>query len=90
MVYLLHFSKPIGGPRHFASYYLGWTLDRPGALSLRLSWHRRGLGSRITAAAVAQGCELELVRTWPKGDRRLERKLKNRKNHKRLVQEVMA
>src|SRR5689334_12209588 len=85
MVYLLRFSKPIGGPRHFAQYYLGWTLDRAGTLDLRLSWHRRGLGSRITRAAVLAGASLELVKTWPKGDRALERKLKRRKNHKRLV-----
>jgi hypothetical protein len=85
VVYLVKFSKPIGGPRHFAQYYWGWTLDRAGALELRLSWHRRGLGSRITAAAIAQGCTLELVKTWPKGDRALERKLKRRHNHKRLV-----
>jgi hypothetical protein len=85
MVYLLKFSKRIGGPRHFASFYLGYCNDRDGALQLRLSWHRRGLGARITAAAVAQGCELELVRTWPGYTRKDERRLKNRKNHRLLV-----
>ncbi len=85
MVYLLRFSRPIGGPKHYAQFYLGWTPDREGALELRLSWHRRGLGARITRAAVAQGAELELVRTWPGYSRKDERCLKNRKNHKRLL-----
>lgn len=85
MVYLLRFSKPIGSHRHKAQYYLGWTLDRKGALELRLAWHRRGLGSKITAAAIAQGATLELVATWPGYTRQDERRLKQRKNHRKLL-----
>lgn len=85
MVYLLRFSKSIGGKKHRAQFYLGWCKDAPNHLELRLSQHRRGVGARITAAAVAHGATLELVCTWPGYTRTDERRLKNRKNHRRLL-----
>jgi predicted GIY-YIG superfamily endonuclease len=75
MVYLLHFAggalarKGTSGARH----YLGYCLD--GEVERRLRQHNAGSGARITAAAVAAGLTLVLVRTWP-GDRKRERSLK--------------
>jgi hypothetical protein len=75
MVYLLHFAggalarKGTSGARH----YLGYCLD--GEVQRRLHQHLAGTGARITAAAVAAGLTLVLVKTWP-GDRKRERSLK--------------
>lgn len=71
MVYLLHFSEPL----HHARHYLGWCPD--DGLDARLAEHRAGAGARITQVVVALGIGLELVRTWPGGSRKFERKLKN-------------
>jgi predicted GIY-YIG superfamily endonuclease len=72
MVYLLHFEKPYCHARH----YMGFTdnLDR------RLAEHRNGSGSRLMEVISQAGIGWELARTWPKGDRALERKLKKQKH----------
>lgn len=69
-VYLLHFSRPLAHARH----YLGSTND----VHERVSAHKNGLGARITQVAHELGIELHLVRTWEKGGRALERRLKDR------------
>lgn len=45
--------------RH-ASHYLGFTADLPR----RRAEHQAGNGSRLLAAALGAGCDLELVRVW--------------------------
>jgi predicted GIY-YIG superfamily endonuclease len=76
MIYLLHFDTPF----HHAKHYLGFAEN---SVEKRVERHQQGQGAALTKAAVAAGVKLELVRTW-KGDRRLERQLKNRKNTPRL------
>ena len=83
VVYLLHFTSPIGNPksRHGqAQHYIGSTDD----LDQRLERHRQGRsGSGIVRAFHQAGIEFELARIW-EGDRGLERKIKNRKEAPRL------
>lgn len=77
-VYLLHFARPISD-RHTCQHYLGYTTDLP----TRLCLHRAGSGARLCAVAKERGIGFTLVRVW-RGDRTLERALKNRKNAPRL------
>ena len=74
MIYLLHFSAPLGDPDRphmSASHYLGYAED----VDRRLELHRSGKGPSITAAAVARGIELLHVWTRP-GGREDERRYK--------------
>lgn len=75
-VYLLCFSSRFSHAQH----YLGWGR---GDAAHRIAQHIAGRGSKLTRAVVAAGISLALVRTW-EGDRKLERKLKNRKNARGL------
>lgn len=70
MIYLIHFTVPVGHARH----YLGWTEDH--LLPHRLRQHRRGKGSRLTQVALERGSELLLVRLWPGADRTIEARFK--------------
>jgi predicted GIY-YIG superfamily endonuclease len=74
-VYLLHFVTPYAHARH----YMGWAKD----LGQRLAMHAAGNGARLVQVVQDAGIEWMLVRTWP-GDRKLERKLKNRKDTRQL------
>lgn len=62
--------------------YIGWTT--PNGLFKRLEKHRKGQGARITAAAIAAGCRLELVYDAP-GTRGDERAMKRWGNCRRVV-----
>jgi predicted GIY-YIG superfamily endonuclease len=75
VVYLLHFSQPLAHARH----YLGSTAN----LDQRLDEHRNGQGARLMEVICDAGIGFQLARTWT-GDRKLERKLKRRKNAPRL------
>lgn len=77
-VYLLHFDRPISD-KHTCQHYIGFALDVPARLAL----HRAGSGARLCQVAKERGIGFHLVRTW-RGDRNLERALKNRKNAPRL------
>ena len=79
--YLLHFDQPIGSdnPRGQAQHYLGYA-DR---LDRRALQHLTGRGAKITQAFVARGIRFSIAQTWP-GSRSFERKLKNRKNARKL------
>lgn len=81
MVYLLHFSKPIGAGRlGQAQHYLGYTED----LDRRIKEHRKGWSSPIVRAFHAKGIPFEVARTWDE-DRTFERRLKTTyKNARRL------
>lgn len=74
MVYLLHFARPIC-PTRSTQHYIGWTSD----LDDRLRTHRKGNGSRLCQVAKERGITFALAEVW-KGDRQLERQLKNYKN----------
>ncbi len=77
-VYLLHFSEAY----HHARHYIG-SVEEAAHLDVRIEQHRNGRGARLCAVVVAEGVELQLVRTWP-GDRKVERHLKNKKNAPKL------
>ena len=75
-VYLIHLNKPIGdlnNPRGKAQHYIGWASD----LANRIKYHRNGNGARLIQVVNAAGVGWEVVRTWPEGDKTLERRLKN-------------
>ena len=74
-VYLLHFETKLAHAQH----YLGSTDN----LENRLACHRKGNGARLMAVVTALGITWRLARTWP-GDRALERRLKRRKEGRRL------
>lgn len=74
-VYLLHFHTPYRHARH----YLGFAND----LDARLALHRQGRGARLVQVVNAAGIGWHVARTW-KGDRGLERQLKNRHSGVRL------
>ena len=76
-VYLLHFDRKL----HHAGHYLGWT---PAEVWRRLELHHNGQGARLVSVIRAAGIDFRLARTWPEGDRALERKLKRRHNGRRL------
>lgn len=77
MVYLIHFEKKLGHAQH----YIGYAAD--DKFENRIKCHKKGCGSRILNAANKAGINWEVVRTW-KGDRKLERKLKNWKKASQL------
>jgi predicted GIY-YIG superfamily endonuclease len=74
-VYLVHFDSPY----HHARHYMGFTDD----LDVRIKRHRSGDGSRLLRALKIAGIGWRVAVTW-KGDRSLERLLKNRKNSPQL------
>jgi hypothetical protein len=73
-LYLLHFSRPYQHARH----YLGFAVDVERRVGEHLAAGSKA--SPLVRAALAAGLAVELVRTWPGGDRTLERRLK-RANH---------
>lgn len=75
LIYLLHFSKPISD-NHTTQHYIGYT----NSLKRRLAEHKSGRGARLVEVAQERGIEFEVSRTWSKGTRAKERKLKNLKN----------
>ena len=79
MVYLLHFERPYqartGHQKKQALHYLGYTNN----LDSRIADHRAGLGARLLEVITADGIGFTVARTWEAGDRKLERRLKNRK-----------
>ena len=83
-VYLIHFDRPLGNPdnpRGQAQHYIGFAVD----LEARLEAHRRGNGSALMAAVMRAGIGWQVARTWPDGDRDLERRLKRMKAAPRLL-----
>ena len=76
MVYLLHFERPYRHARH----YLGFTDD----LDRRLAQHRSGNGARLLEVIAEAGIGWVLARTWPDGERELERAIKRAGHTPRL------
>jgi predicted GIY-YIG superfamily endonuclease len=69
-VYLIHFLKSYKHARH----YLGYSEN----LDKRITDHLCGMGARLMEVVTEAKIEWKVVRTWS-GDRKLERRLKNRK-----------
>lgn len=80
LVYLLHFSQPIGSDNRkgSAQHYIGFCIESQ-QLIRRIRQHTRGEGAKITAAAVRSGGQLHIAAVWV-GRRELERELKSRRN----------
>jgi len=74
-VYLIHFNQAFKHARH----YLGFTTN----LDQRITDHLCGQGARLMEVVTSAGIEWKLARTWS-GDRKLERRLKNRKESRAL------
>jgi predicted GIY-YIG superfamily endonuclease len=70
IVYLLHLSENY----HHARHYVGFAED----LEERLAAHLSGQGARLLAVVKDAGITWTVARTWS-GDRKLERRIKNRK-----------
>lgn len=83
-VYILEFTQPLGNERHQAKYYLGWAMD----VEERLEEHEAGHGAAITRAAIERGFGLKLVAIIPGMTRNDERRLKNQKNTRRIVDRI--
>ena len=82
-VYLLHFERPYqaktGKQKKTAGHYLGYTNN----LRERMAEHASGGGARLMTIIALDGIGFTVARTWP-GDRKTERRLKNRHNHRAL------
>jgi hypothetical protein len=85
-VYVLQFTQngqPVKLADH-AELYIGWARD----VETRVACHRTGIkgkGAAITAAAVQNGFDLEVVLVIKGVDRYFERALKNRKSHSAVL-----
>jgi len=83
IVYLLHFHTPLvkiqNGKPVKVQHYLGSAID----LRKRLNAHWTGHGTPLTKAFVNRGIPFILAITW-RGDRKVERRLKNLHNSKHL------
>jgi len=66
-------------PLHHAQHYLGFTDD----LDARTARHLNGFGGPHAAVFSELGISFTIARTW-NSDWKLERKLKNRKNGRKL------
>lgn len=73
MVYLIHFERPY----FHACHYLGFVKSN---LDQRIEQHRAGNGARLLQVVTQAGIDWRVVRTWPQGNRSLERRLKRQKN----------
>lgn len=68
VVYMLHFLRP----HKHAQHYVGWTSDLPA----RIAAHSSGQGARLVEVFRDEGIGFVVARTV-RGDRRLERAIKN-------------
>ena len=71
MVYLIHFNEKL----YHAQHYIGF-VERN--LKQRIKKHKTNKGAKLLIAVNGKGITWEVVKMWEKGDRQLERKLKNR------------
>jgi predicted GIY-YIG superfamily endonuclease len=73
VVYLLHFSRPVGSG---ATHYLGWSGDP----KKRYEDHVSGKGAKLLRVASRAGVEVSIVRTWEGMTRYDERRMKSHGN----------
>lgn len=74
-IYLIHFDQPYKHARH----YIGWAKR----LQPRIQHHKNNTGARLLQVINGANISWSVVRTW-KGNRHLERALKNRHNTRLL------
>lgn len=86
-LYMLQLDTPLGNENHSASLYLGYTKNLK-TLVKRIDYHRKGQGATFTKRAVEKGINLKVVLVID-GDRSLERKIKNQKNHRRFLNKML-
>lgn len=72
-VYLIHLDQPLS-PNHTSQHYIGWAAN----LAARWQQHLLGNAARFTQVAKQRGIKYHILRAWH-GDKKFERKLKNRK-----------
>lgn len=81
-VYLLHFVEPIS-KKHTTQHYLGYGSD----VDVRIQQQRRGkknIAANLCHVAKRRRIRFVVAKLWIDGDRKLERQLKNKKNHRKL------
>lgn len=84
-VYIIQFSGKVGGG---AAYYCGFAKTAK-ACQARLDQHRAGIGAKICrSASLEYGYTLEIAIVIPAGTRQLERRIKNMKSHRRVLQRL--
>ena len=81
IVYLLHFEKPYKTEKRTIQHYIGFC-ERD--LPQRMERHYKGQGSKLLRAVIKSGICVYPSRIWENVERNFERKLKNRKNAKKL------
>ena len=81
MLYWLELDEPLGNARKSSRLYMGFASDDV-RLYRRLIAHAHGRGSSFTRAAVDRGIGFKCIGI-AEGTRADERRLKNRKNHRR-------
>lgn len=81
MVYLLHLDRPVS-KAHTSQHYIGWC--RRNMLEKRLARHASGDGNPMLRAAKLRRIDWRVAKIWDRETRGFERRLKNRKNAKRL------
>jgi predicted GIY-YIG superfamily endonuclease len=77
-VYLIHMDSPV--LRAHAQHYIGWSTD----VFERLFQHRRNRALASWKCATSAASGYKIARVWKGQNRSFERKLKNRKNARRL------
>lgn len=84
-LYLLCFAPGVRrDDRGHAKHYLGYVQGGLENVERRLRQHLTGSGSPLVHAAVRQGLDVTVARTWTSSDRDTERRLKRTKNVPRL------
>jgi len=76
-VYLIHFDQKL----HHARHYIGYTRL---SIEARISRHHSGDGAKLLRALDQRGIGWRVARVWENQSQEFERKLKNRKNAKKL------
>lgn len=74
------FNQPIGGDKHRASFYGGWTRNFAG----RMHYHERGRGSALTRYAVRHGIKWMVVYHAP-GTTTDEKAMKSYRNYRKFL-----
>lgn len=80
-VYFIRLSVPLGNERHSARIYVGFAHSQD-ALVKRMKAHLQGRGAKFTRASVERGVGFSVIGVV-RGNRDMERWIKNQRNHKK-------